>query len=147
MPKNAIYSFLIGMSLLLGACSGRRPETPGVTDGKLAPCPDSPNCVSSQSDDPDHFIEPLHYEGSRETAREKLLTVIRSMKRVTMIIDQENYLRMEYRSALFRFVDDVEFFFDPSNKLIHVRSASRIGYSDLGVNRKRIEQIRAAFAE
>ena len=146
MQKSPVW-ILIGIMLLLGACSGQRPDSLGVIDGKLAPCPDSPNCVSSQSDDPDHFIEPLHYEVSLETAREKLLTVIRSMKRVTIIIDQENYLRMEYRSALFRFVDDVEFFFDSSKNVIHVRSASRIGYSDLGVNRKHVEQIRTAFAE
>jgi uncharacterized protein (DUF1499 family) len=135
------------MSLLVGACSGRRPETLGVTDGKFAPCPDSPNCVSSQSDDPDHVIEPLRYEGTPQAAREQLLSVIRKMKRVNIIIEQEHYLRVEYTSAVFRFVDDVEFFFDPSKKLIHVRSASRIGYSDLGVNRQRVEQIRTAFAE
>lgn len=80
-----------------------------------------------------------------QEARETIITVIRSMKRTKIAILMDDYIRAEFVSALFRFVDDVEFYFDDASKTIHLRSASRLGYSDLGVNRKRIEQIRAVY--
>jgi uncharacterized protein (DUF1499 family) len=119
----------------------------GVTHGKLAPCPDSPNCVSSQSSDSSHFVEPLSYPDSRAKAKTRLLEIIESMPRTQIISSTPLYIHAEVTSLLFRFVDDVEFLFEEESNLIHVRSASRIGYSDLGVNRKRIEGIRQRFQE
>jgi len=116
-----------------------------VKDGNLTPCPESPNCVSSQSTDEKHFIEPLSYDGSLVEAREKLVSIIQSMKRSQIILKEDTYIHAEFTSALFRFVDDTEFYFDDAAKTIHMRSASRVGYSDLGVNRKRIETIRSKF--
>lgn len=120
----------------------------GIDDSKLMPCPKTPNCVSSQAHDEKHYIEAISYSGTRQAAHDRLLQIIRSEKRTEILVDQENYIRVEFTSALFRFVDDVEFYFPKEKadeKLIHVRSASRIGSSDLGVNRKRIERIRSEF--
>jgi len=108
----------------------------------LAPCPDSPNCVSSQSSDEQHAIDPLLYKSTCENAYHILMSVIASQKRSKIIIDSPSYIRAEYRSPIFGFVDDVEFVFDDKEKIIHCRSASRSGYFDFGVNRRRIERIR-----
>ena len=113
----------------------------------IPPCPDSPNCVSSApGTDQPHFIEPLRYSGSLEEAKSQLLTIIHAMPRTRIIRDEPTYLRVECTSFLFRFIDDLEFWFDGQEPIIHVRSASRVGYSDLGVNRKRVETIRRRLA-
>jgi uncharacterized protein (DUF1499 family) len=113
----------------------------------LAPCPSSPNCVSTQSQAAGHAISPFRYRKSRAEAKEALKEVIRSLPRTKLIEEDETYLHYESRSLLFRFIDDVEFLFDDETKTIHFRSASRTGYSDLGVNRKRMEQVRALVWE
>ena len=118
--------------------AGKRPTNLGVKEGKLAPCPGTPNCVNSQSSDPKSKIEPLP-----PVAIADLRKVIESMERTTIIEATDNYLYAEFKSQLMGYVDDVEFYLDPRDNVIHVRSASRLGQSDLGVNRKRIEEIRA----
>jgi len=123
--------------------AGKRPTNLGVRDGKLAPCPTTPNCVSSQSLDPKHQIEPFTYTSSPTEALAKLKTVIQAMPRTKIVAETDNYLYAEFTSAIMGFVDDVEFSVDEVAKVIHVRSASRLGQSDLGVNRKRVESIRA----
>jgi len=133
------------LSAVVFGCSASRPAHLGMTDGKFQPCPDSPNCVSSQSPDKKHFIEPIHYEGMQQQAKERLIDVIQGMKRSKIVTDLDHYIHAEFTSAFFRFVDDVEFYFDDRAKTLHVRSASRIGHSDFGVNRKRIEEIRSVF--
>jgi uncharacterized protein (DUF1499 family) len=119
----------------------------GIVDGRLAPCPNKPNCVSSQTanSDKQHYIEALTYSGEPEQARQQLERAIAGMKRSRLVRREANYWRAEFTSALWRFVDDVEFLFDDHARRIDVRSASRVGYSDLGVNRKRIEEIRRRF--
>jgi len=137
--------WFICLVVMMVGCSGNRHAQVGMTGGRLAACPNSPNCVSSQSADPRHAIDPLRYEGTAEKARELLIEVVSGMKRARMIVAEERYLQAEFTSALFRFVDDVEFLLDSGTKTIHVRSASRVGYSDLGVNRRRVEEIRSRF--
>ena len=132
-------------TVILMACPTNQNMKPGVTDGELSPCPKSPNCVSSLSEGQSHYVEPLTYEVSHEEAREKLISVINSMKRSEIVTAEVNYIHAIFKSALFGFVDDVEFAFDDQRKVIDVRSASRTGYSDLGVNRKRVEEIRRRF--
>ena len=127
--------------------AGNRPNNLGVNNGKLAPCPNSPNCVSSQSSDVGHSIVPLTYNSTPEEAIAKLKSVIESLPRTKIITESNDYLYAEFKSALMGFVDDVEFYLDPKANVIQVRSASRLGQSDLGVNRKRIETIRAKLAE
>jgi uncharacterized protein (DUF1499 family) len=128
-------------------CSGKTPATLGVKDGMLAPCPSSPNCVSTRSEDPRHAIAPLSFSGNAAEARGRLLGVLASTKRCKVVIADDTYIHAEFTSALFRFVDDVEFQIDPEARLIHFRSASRLGHSDLGVNRRRMEALRAAFEQ
>ncbi len=119
-----------------------------IVDGPLATCPNKPNCVSSQAaaSDKKHSIEPLTYSSEPAQAREALEVAIAGMKRGRTVVREANYWRMEFTSALLGFVDDVEFLFDDNARLIDVRSASRVGYSDLGVNRRRVEEIRRRFS-
>lgn len=127
--------------------AGKRPSNLGVQDGRLAPCPNTPNCVSSQSTDTVHKIEPLTYKSSSEEAFAKLKQAIIAIPRTKIITQSPNYLYVEFTSTIMGFVDDVEFYLDADAKVIHVRSASRLGQSDLGVNRKRIETIRTKLQE
>ncbi|THJ22917.1 MAG: DUF1499 domain-containing protein [Nitrospira sp. CG24E] len=114
---------------------------------RLRPCPSSPNCVSTQAQDGGHAIAPFRYRKSRAEAKEGLKEVLRSLPRAKLVEEDESYLHYEFTSLLLRFVDDVEFLFDDEAKTIHFRSASRTGYGDLGVNRARMEQVRALVAE
>lgn len=127
--------------------AGKPPTNIGVQSGKLAACPNSPNCVSSQSQDTLHQIEPLTYNSLPTEAMANLKAVIQNMEKTKIITQTDNYLYAEFTSKLMGFVDDVEFLLDDSAKVIHVRSASRLGQSDMGVNRKRIETIRAKLKE
>ena len=144
--NKQILVVLINLILLTG-CSGTMPKL-GINNSELAPCPETPNCVSSQAHDKEHFIELINYSGTLQGAHDLLLQIIQSEKRTEILADQKDYIRVEFTSALFRFVDDVEFYFpeeQAEKKIIHVRSASRVGHSDLGANRKRIERIRSKF--
>jgi uncharacterized protein (DUF1499 family) len=111
----------------------------------LAPCPSSPNCVSTlaPASDERHAIPPYPYTKSRAEAKETLKGVIATLPRTRLVEEDEAYLHYEFTSRLLRFVDDVEFVFDQGAKTIHFRSASRIGYGDHGVNRARMEEIRS----
>ncbi|HEX7811279.1 MAG TPA: DUF1499 domain-containing protein [Burkholderiales bacterium] len=126
----------------MGLLSGTRPHGLGVRNGKLKEAPSSPNAVSSQAEDRAHAIAPLGYLGTREEVVRKLRSIIGDTPRARIIEQTPDYLYVEYESALLGFVDDVEFYLPAYEKVIHVRSASRLGYSDFGVNRKRIEDIR-----
>jgi uncharacterized protein (DUF1499 family) len=129
----------------LAACAGERPGELGVRDGRLAPCKPTPNCVTSQADraaDPDHHVAPLALRGEPEAAWTALVADVRTTPRVLIVTERPGYLHAEYASRVFGFVDDVEFQQDASAKLVHVRSASRTGRSDFGVNRARIEALR-----
>ena len=129
--------------------AGKRPDNLGVNNGKLASCPKSPNCVSSQTEPADtvHYIEALTYTSTPEEALTKLKAVVESLPRTKIITETDNYLYAEFKTALMGYVDDVEFYIDRNTQKIHVRSASRLGQSDLGVNRKRIETIREKFSQ
>lgn len=132
-------SALLLLVLLIAACSTAPAHKPGVVDGRLAPCPQSPNCVSSFSTAEPHVIAPL------QATLDQVKTVLAKLPRVCIVREDENYLHAAFTSPIMRFVDDVEFLYQPDLGLVQVRSASRVGYSDLGANRKRIEQIRAAL--
>ena len=129
--------------------TGTRPTNLGVKGGKLAPCPPSPNCVSSQADPADgvHYIAPIALGGTKPgQAIAKLKTIIESLHRTAILEANGSYLYAEFTSQLLGYVDDVEFYVDGKAKVVQVRSASRLGQSDLGVNRQRIEQIRSKFS-
>jgi uncharacterized protein (DUF1499 family) len=141
----------VGMMLMAPRMFGRlfagtRPGNLGLHDGTLAPCPNKPNCVSSTATDRRHAIAPLTFTGAPDAALRTLQDVVLGLARTRVITRETDYLYVECTSPLLGFVDDVEFALDRQAKHLHVRSASRRGYSDLGVNRARIETIRAAFA-
>lgn len=125
--------------------AGKRPTNLGAESGQLAPCPNSPNCVSSFSQDAAHKIEPLAYNSAPAIAMANLKSAIESLPKTKIITATDNYIYAEFSSRLMGFVDDVEFLLDEKANVIHARSASRLGESDLGVNRKRIETIRNMF--
>lgn len=128
----------IGFVRLFGA---GRPPYLGLRNGQLAACPDSPNCVCSQATDALHQIAPIPFQGASDAGMSAIEAAVMSLPRTTIVTKSvsEGYLHAEARSHVFGFVDDVEFWFDEANHVIHVRSASRVGYSDLGVNRARVE--------
>jgi uncharacterized protein (DUF1499 family) len=119
----------------------RRPTNLGVKDGRLAPCKRSPNCVSSQADpaDLEHYIAPIPFRGAMAHLRK----AVESMERSSVVSATGNYLYAEYRTRLLRYVDDLELFYDERAGLVHVRSASRLGRRDFGVNRERVEALRS----
>jgi uncharacterized protein (DUF1499 family) len=139
----SIIFFTTAMFLTLLSCSSKTPEIQMV-DGKLRPCPKSPNCVSSESDDTSSRIEPFTFQGSPEKAWKVLKD---STVNAGGNIQEENagYLRAIFTSKLFRFVDDVECRMVSAEGIIHIRSGSRTGYSDFGVNKKRVEELRTLF--
>jgi uncharacterized protein (DUF1499 family) len=117
-----------------------------LSAGRLAPCPRTPNCVSTQAPEgSSKRMDPIPYSGSLDQARARLVEVLRNHPRTRIVREEPGYLKAECRSAFFRFVDDVELVFDDEAKQIHFRSASRLGRRDFGVNRQRMEEISAAF--
>jgi uncharacterized protein (DUF1499 family) len=151
VARVALYASSIVVLLGVSACAAGQsapvaaPATFDPATGQFAPCPDSPNCVSTQATDQEHGIAPYTFSGSANEAMAGLLAVVSAMPRTTVVAQTDNYLHVEFRSRIFRFVDDVEFFVDDASKTVQFRSASRVGHSDLGVNRKRMEEIRTLF--
>ena len=129
-----------------GWLAGTPPSDLGVSAGVLKPCPDTPNCVSSQASGK-HFIRPIPFDAEPTLALQLAHDIVRTMPRTRIVERTANYIRAEILSRLFGFVDDLELYLDADRRVLHVRSAARIGYSDLGVNRRRVEQFRAEFIE
>ncbi|QLE55727.1 DUF1499 domain-containing protein [Nostoc sp. TCL26-01] len=119
----------------------------GVNNDHLSACPPSPNCVVSQDADPKHAIDAIAYHVNRDKAREVLLKVLTVVPRTEVVEQTDNYIHALSKSRIFKFVDDVEFYLPTNESVIHIRSASRVGDSDLGVNRRRMEQIRLALQD
>jgi uncharacterized protein (DUF1499 family) len=132
------------LSGILAACAGERPNNLGVSGGGLAACPGSPNCVSSLAAEKRHRIAPLAFSDDPLSAFVRLKQTLVRRGDTTIISESPGYLRVEFHTILF--VDDGEFLLNREQRIIHVRSASRLGYSDLGKNRSRMEAIRREFA-
>jgi uncharacterized protein (DUF1499 family) len=160
--SRAVKRFLLGVALLIaGAVAGlalhvltatgdtvfswKRPDYLGVKDGKLPRCKSSPNCVSSQADpgDAEHYIAPIAFRGTAAEAIAAARKAIESMQGSSVVRQDANYVYAEFRTKLMRFVDDLEMTFDEKAAVLHVRSASRLGRRDFGVNRARVEALRA----
>ena len=132
----------------MGLLSGSRPDGLGFSVGKFKPCSWKPNCVNSTADakvDAAHFVDPLSFEGDAATAWKKLVTLVKAAPGAKVMREDDGYLYAEFSSRVMGFTDDVEFALDATGRQIHARSASRMGVRDFGVNRARIEDIRARF--
>jgi uncharacterized protein (DUF1499 family) len=136
----------------LGLLRGSAPANIGVREGRLLPPSTTPNSVSSQASlYPDHpqlpyaKIEPFRYSGDGKAAMVKIAGIVRGMERTEIIKDGPGYLYAQCTTKLLHFTDDLEFYLDEPAGVIQVRSASRIGHGDRGVNRARVEAIRAKF--
>ena len=140
-------SQIAALPIVKNIFAGHAPDNLGVKDNHLSSCPDSPNCVLSQNADDAHNISPIIYDTDLNTARETLLKVLTVVPRTQVIEQTDDYILAQSESRLMGFIDDLEFYFPQDEKVIHVRSASRLGESDLGVNRRRLEQIRFAFQD
>ncbi|MGH7797529.1 MAG: DUF1499 domain-containing protein [Candidatus Binatia bacterium] len=127
----------------LFSCPGTRPSHLGVKDSRLTPCPSSPNCVSSDDPDAAHSIAPFQLIQPAEDAWRAVHSTVAGLPRAKIITATADYLHAESSSAVFGFVDDVELHLRPAQNIIAVRSAARLGRSDLGVNRKRVENLRS----
>lgn len=142
-PSSAALGVLPGLK---GVFAGSTPEL-GINDGKLSACPASPNCVVSQGADESHAIAPISYTGDRDDVKETLVKVLGVVPRTEILAQTDDYIRAKSTSRLMGFVDDTEFYLPEDEAVIHVRAAARLGESDLGVNRRRIEQIRLALQD
>ncbi len=134
-----MYSPVIAVVL---CCASWPAAALGLVDGKLSPCPSAPHCVSSQSADPAHGVAPLAFTGEPAAAWARLKAVLAKIPRLKIVEEKDGYLRLVATSKIMRFKDDVEFALLPGATAIEVRSSSRIGYHDMGANRKRVESIR-----
>lgn len=141
MPGPRLAALLGGALLAMSQPT----DEADLAQGRLRACPPSPNCVSSQADDAAHRVEPLAFQGDPSAAMDRLRRAIVSLPRAKIVTATPSYIHAEFTSRLFRFVDDVELLLDPERRVVDVRSASRVGYSDLGANRKRVEALREAF--
>ena len=137
----------------LGLFQSTAPTDIGVRDGRLKPPSGTDNSVTSQAAlYPDHpqrsysTIAPLALRGEGTATLAKIKTIVEAMPGAHVVESKPDYLYAQVTTALMKFVDDVEFWFDPVAQVVQVRSASRVGKSDLGVNRKRVEAVRAALA-
>lgn len=125
----------------LGMKNTRTPSGLGLVNGELAPVPKSPNAVSSQTDDPQKRVAPFPFKESLKSTRKAIKRALEAYGNITVQAEKENYLHAVSTTKWMRFKDDLEFFFDEKEKVVHFRSASRVGYSDLGVNRKRYREL------
>jgi len=145
MKKRRLLFLLGGLACVVAAAlpvlSCRVAEV-GLVDGRLRNCPDSPNCVCSVTPDSVAFVAPLAFEGDADAAFRSLIDFLSEEPRVTLEESTDTYVHAVFRTRILRFRDDVEFHLDRGAGVIQVRSASRVGYSDLGTNRARIESIR-----
>ena len=161
MTRWLLSLLLIAVALVLlviaagqaGLLSGAVPTTLGVHDGRLAPPAPTPNSVSSQADlYPDHLqrkfaqIVPLRFTGDGEAAMAKLAEAIGQMPRARIVTVGSDYIHVEFQTPVLRFTDDLELWLDRAHGVVQVRSASRLGKSDLGVNRARVETLRALYS-
>lgn len=143
------WIFVVIIAMLVGffvyvEMNNEMPQDLGVNEGLLLPCPDTPNCISSQADaaDEEHYAEPILYKGGVKDAQLQVEQFFLAQPDTRVIESQLGYAHIVVDSPLFGFKDDVELYFPEADSVMHIRSASRVGYDDLGVNRERVRQIR-----
>lgn len=141
-----VLGLFVVMALSMLVQNNRAPQL-GVTDGRLAPVPKSPNAVSTQTEDPTKRVEPLPFGDDLAATRTRVLSAVEAYGGSRIVADDEHYIRVEFTTPGMRFKDDAEFYFDEAHRLVHFRSASRVGHSDMGLNRRRYEELRSAYLD
>jgi uncharacterized protein (DUF1499 family) len=149
MMKNltGFYIVLLGLSAFTNGCSGIKSDKSEFGDKALADCPDRPNCVSSKARDKGHSVGPFYVKGNPVKVWGKVADIIESLPRTTIVKATDRYLHAECKSRLYGFTDDLELLLEPSANVIDIRSASRTGYYDFGVNRRRVSGLRQILKE
>ena len=149
--KTIIGVVVTGILLIVVVLAAHKnnavPTTLGVKEGALAPLPDSPNAVSSQTDQADKRVEPFPYSGNLDQTMALVKKAAADFGGARILTEEPDYLHMVFTVPFIPFKDDVEFFFSERDRVVHYRSASRVGYSDLGVNRKRYERLRSLYEQ
>ena len=137
-----IYLLSVAIATLVNGCSS--PKTDGNSNqlNRLAGCPGPSNCVSSEAQDVRHAVAPFRLAGDSTTGWQSMARIVASLPRSSIVKKTDTYLHAEFRSRVFRFIDDLELLLDPATGNVAIRSASRVGYSDLGVNRRRVKTLR-----
>lgn len=148
MKRSAGVFVLWGMlAAVVNGCSGAKPDHGAVSTDGLNGCPDRPNCVSSEARDAGHRIAPFRLKGDPAAGWERLRGVIGGFPRTMTVKVTDRYLHAECKSRIFGFIDDLELQLDMATGVVAIRSASRVGYSDLGANRRRVEALRQILKE
>ena len=135
------FSGFLAVLLMIWGCSIKPADNPGSQNESIKPCPESPNCVSTLAHDSRHAMPPLPFMGSKDQSRQRIIDIIKSLERSKIVKISNSYIHAQFRSRVFRFVDDAEFQFDDAARIVHFRSASRVGYYDFGANRRRMSEI------
>jgi uncharacterized protein (DUF1499 family) len=148
MKRTMGVFILWGMlAAVINGCSGSKPDRSAVNAEGLDSCPDRPNCVSSEARDARQSIAPFRLKGDPAAGWEGIRSVVGDLPRTITVKATDRYLHAECKSRIFGFIDDMELQLDIASGVIAIRSASRVGYSDLGVNRRRIEVLRQKLKE
>lgn len=151
----AVFALLAAITFIevasgqaMGLFSGTRPKDLGFKDGQFKACSWKPNCVSSTADrnDAKHYIAPLKLTADVGAEWRKLRVHIANTRSASVVLEYPGYIQVEFKSEKLGFIDDAEFAIDHKAGLIQMRSASRLGIRDFGVNRKRIEDLRTALS-
>jgi uncharacterized protein (DUF1499 family) len=146
--RSPLHFVLAGLFFMpLFSFTGTRPANLGVHDSRLSPCPASPNCASSDDADAGHGIPAFQLIVPAGEAWREARAIVASLSRTEIVSDGDDYLHAECSSAFFGFVDDLELHLRARQNFIAVRSAARLGHSDFGVNRKRIEKLRSLLVQ
>jgi uncharacterized protein (DUF1499 family) len=138
--RSIAIAVLLVPVMLAGGCFWAEPEGIGLDNGTLKPCPESPNCVSSREKGQQR-VEPLEFNGTLDETQKEIVAFLKEDYGASVVDRSDTYLYLTVRTTL-GFVDDLQFRFVPTKSIVHVRSASRVGRSDLGVNRERVEALR-----
>ena len=149
--KTIVAAIVTGIIILIVVLAAEKnnaiPANIGVKDGVLAPLPDSPNAVSSQTDQTEKRVNPLPFFGDIEQTKTRVKIAVAEFGGALILTEKPDYLHVVFTVPVIPFKDDVEFFFSEKDNQVHYRSASRVGYSDLGVNRKRYMRLKSLYEQ
>ena len=144
-----VFGILAVVLILIIVMTAKNMKTPelGVENGLFKPLSSKPNGVSTQAKDEDKLVEPLPFSGDLESTKTLIIEVCKSYGEVKIIKEERNYIHIVFTTGKMKYKDDAEFYLDEKNQLVHYRSESRIGYSDMGLNRDRYDALASSYNE